>query len=117
MTHLIEHYKTKGAFSSDAIVKQFYLATINANTKWSGQMFAWTTVCNELINYIGNPLLKMKDVIEHYRFSLLPLALLPCCLLPRSLFQITYGNSPTQTSRPLAMLCASIPSHERLNEP
>jgi len=51
--------KTKGAFSSeDAIVKQIYLATINANTKWSGQMFGWTTVRNELINYFGERLLK-----------------------------------------------------------
>lgn len=41
--------KTKGAFSSeDAIVKQIYLATINANTKWQGQMFGWTTVRTEL---------------------------------------------------------------------
>jgi putative transposase len=49
--------KTKGAFSSeDAIVKQIYLATINANTKWSGQMFGWKTVRNELINYFGDRL-------------------------------------------------------------
>lgn len=49
--------KTKGAFSSeDAIVKQIYLATINANTKWSGQMFGWNTVRNELINYFGDRL-------------------------------------------------------------
>ena len=49
--------KTKGAFSSeDAIVKQIYLATINANTKWNGQMFGWNTVRNELINYFGDRL-------------------------------------------------------------
>ncbi len=49
--------KTKGAFSSeDAIVKQIYLATINANTKWQGQMFGWNTVRNELINYFGDRL-------------------------------------------------------------
>lgn len=49
--------KTKGAFSSeDAIVKQIYLATINANTKWNGQMFGWNTVRNELINYFGERL-------------------------------------------------------------
>lgn len=51
--------KTKGAFSSeDAIVKQIYLATVNANTKWQGQMFGWQTVRNELINYFGERLLK-----------------------------------------------------------
>lgn len=44
--------KTKGAFSSeDAIVKQIYLATINANTKWQGQMFGWTAVRQELDTY------------------------------------------------------------------
>ena len=32
--------KTKGAFTSEnAIVKQIYLATINANTKWNGCMY------------------------------------------------------------------------------
>ncbi len=51
--------KTKGAFSSeDAIVKQIYLATINANTKWQGQMFGWNAVRTELTNYFGNRLLK-----------------------------------------------------------
>jgi putative transposase len=50
--------KTKGAFSSeDAIVKQIYLATINANTKWNGQMFGWTAVRNELMNHFGDRLL------------------------------------------------------------
>lgn len=49
--------KTKGAFSSeDAIVKQIYLATVNANTKWQGQMFGWPTVRNELYQYFGNRL-------------------------------------------------------------
>lgn len=44
--------KTKGAFSSeDAIVKQIYLATINANTKWQGQMFGWTAVRQEIDTY------------------------------------------------------------------
>lgn len=44
--------KTKGAFSSeDAIVKQIYLATINANTKWQGQMFGWSAVRQELDTY------------------------------------------------------------------
>jgi len=51
--------KTKGAFSSeDAIVKQIYLATVNANTKWQGQIFGWQTVRNELFNYFGERLLK-----------------------------------------------------------
>lgn len=51
--------KTKGAFSSeDAIVKQIYLATINANTKWQGQMFGWTAVRQELETYFGDRLLK-----------------------------------------------------------
>lgn len=50
--------KTKGAFSSeDAIVKQIYLATINANTKWQGQMFGWPTVRTELNHYFGERLL------------------------------------------------------------
>lgn len=56
--------KTKGAFSSeDAIVKQIYLATINANTKWEGQMFGWATVRMELINYFGDRLL-INDTLE-----------------------------------------------------
>ena len=51
--------KTKGAFSSeDAIVKQIYLATINANTKWQGQMHGWSNVRTELISYFGDRLLK-----------------------------------------------------------
>jgi len=49
--------KTKGAFSSeDAIVKQIYLATINCNTKWQGQMFGWTAVRIDLNTYFGNRL-------------------------------------------------------------
>lgn len=51
--------KTKGAFASEnAIVKQIYLATINANTKWQGQMFGWPQVRTELINYFGERILK-----------------------------------------------------------
>jgi transposase-like protein len=51
--------KTKGSFSSeDAIVKQIYLATINANTKWEGQMFGWPAVRTELVSYFGDRLLK-----------------------------------------------------------
>lgn len=49
--------KTKGAFcSEDAIVKQIYLATINANTKWQGQMFNWNIVRNDLNTYFGQRL-------------------------------------------------------------
>lgn len=49
--------KTKGAFSSeDAIVKQIYLATINANTRWQGQMFGWTAVRMELTIMFGDRL-------------------------------------------------------------
>ena len=49
--------KTKGAFSSeDAIVKQIYLATINCNTRWQGQMFNWTAVRNDLNMYFSNRL-------------------------------------------------------------
>lgn len=44
--------KTKGAFSSeDAIVKQIYLATMNAHTKWTGSIFAWAAIRRDLIDY------------------------------------------------------------------
>lgn len=47
--------KTKGAFSSEnAIVKQIYLATINAQTKWSGTMYGWSTVRRDLVDYFGD---------------------------------------------------------------
>jgi transposase-like protein len=49
--------KTKGAFTSeDAIVKQIYLATINANTRFRGTAFGWTSVRNELNIYFGDRL-------------------------------------------------------------
>ena len=55
--------KTKGAFSSeDAIVKQIYLATINANTKWQGKMFGWNSVRHELNTYFGDRLLNPDTV-------------------------------------------------------
>jgi putative transposase len=55
--------KTKGAFSSeDAIMKQIYLATVNANTKWHGQMFGWNNVRNELNTYFGDRLLNPDTV-------------------------------------------------------
>lgn len=47
--------KTKGAFTSEnAIVKQIYLATINAQTRWNGTMFAWTSVRRDLVDYFEN---------------------------------------------------------------
>jgi transposase-like protein len=46
--------KTKGAFSSEnAIVKQIYLATLNANTKWKGTVYNWNSLRIELIKYFG----------------------------------------------------------------
>ena len=56
--------KTKGSFSSEnAIVKQIYLATINANTKWRGTMYGWPAVRTELTSYFGDRLLK-NDTLE-----------------------------------------------------
>ena len=56
--------KTKGAFSTeDAIVKQIYLATINANTKWRGITFGWNTVRNELNQYFKERLNKNDTLI------------------------------------------------------
>ncbi|RPA65554.1 IS256 family transposase [Cyclobacteriaceae bacterium YHN15] len=44
--------KTKGAFSSEnAILKQIYLATMNAQTKWNGSIFAWPSIRKDLIAY------------------------------------------------------------------
>lgn len=44
--------KTKGSFTSEnAIVKQIYLATINAQTKWNGSIFAWPSVRRDLVAY------------------------------------------------------------------
>lgn len=44
--------KTKGAFSSEnAILKQIYLATMNAQTKWKGAIFAWPSIRKDLIAY------------------------------------------------------------------
>jgi transposase-like protein len=49
--------KTKGSFSNEnAIIKQIYLATINANTKWHGKMLGWNIVQNELSIYFANRL-------------------------------------------------------------
>lgn len=47
--------KTKGAFTSeDAIVKQIYLATINAQTRWNGTIFAWASIRLDLSDYFKN---------------------------------------------------------------
>lgn len=57
--------KTKGSFSSeDAIVKQIYLATMNATTRWNGQMFGWTRVRLELNIYFGDRLLNNNDTVN-----------------------------------------------------
>ena len=46
--------KTKGAFNSeDAIVKQIYLATMNAQTRWRGTIFAWSSIRRDLTDYFG----------------------------------------------------------------
>jgi putative transposase len=56
--------KTKGAFvSEDAIVKQIYLATINAQTKWNGTMFGWSTVRRDLEEYFG-PRINNPDTLN-----------------------------------------------------
>lgn len=47
--------KTKGAFTSEnAIVKQIYLATINAQTRWNGTIFGWASVRRDLVEYFDN---------------------------------------------------------------
>jgi transposase-like protein len=47
--------KTKGAFTSeDAIVKQIYLATMNAQIKWKGSIASWSSVRRDLEDYFCN---------------------------------------------------------------
>lgn len=47
--------KTKGAFVSEtAILKQIYLATMNAQTKWQGSIFAWPSIRRDLQDYFDN---------------------------------------------------------------
>lgn len=56
--------KTKGAFTSEeAIIKQIYFATINANTKWVGQMRGWPTVIHDL-NVIFGDRVKRADTLN-----------------------------------------------------
>lgn len=55
--------KTKGAFSSEnAIVKQIYLATINAQTKWNGTMFGWSSVRRDLVEYFEDRFLTLDTL-------------------------------------------------------
>lgn len=55
--------KTKGAFTSEkAIVKQIYLATINAQTRWNGRMFAWASVRRDLVDYFDERFLTNDTV-------------------------------------------------------
>lgn len=55
--------KTKGAFTSeDAIVKQIYLATVNANTRFRGTALGWSSVRNELNIYFGDRLIQGDTV-------------------------------------------------------
>ena len=68
--------KTKGAFTSeDAVLKQIYLAIINAQTKWSGTMFAWSIVRRELTEYFGDRFSNADTVTEHSQLSGLTLLL------------------------------------------
>ncbi len=46
--------KTKGAFVSEkAVIKQIYLAILNAQTKWKGTIFGWAEIRRELDTYYG----------------------------------------------------------------
>ena len=46
--------KTKGAFNSEsAILKQIYLAAMNAQTKWTGTIFGWSSIRCDLNDYFG----------------------------------------------------------------
>jgi transposase-like protein len=56
--------KTKGAYTSEnAIVKQIYLATINAQSRWNGRMFAWTSVRRDLEDYFETRFLNDDTLI------------------------------------------------------
>jgi putative transposase len=47
--------KTKGAFvGEEALVKQIYLATMNAQTKWNGTIFAWASIRRDLQDYFAD---------------------------------------------------------------
>lgn len=49
--------KTKGAFTSEnAILKQVYLAIMNAQTRWNGKVFNWASIKNDLYAYFSDRL-------------------------------------------------------------
>lgn len=49
--------KTKGAFTSEnAILKQVYLALKNAQTRWTGQIYHWSAIQNDLNAYFSDRL-------------------------------------------------------------
>lgn len=55
--------KTKGAFVSEkAVIKQIYLAIQNAQTKWNGSIFGWTSIRRELDAYYGERFYKSDTV-------------------------------------------------------
>lgn len=56
--------KTKGSFNSEkAIIKLIYLAVQNAQTKWSGQIFGWAAIRQDLsINF--NNRLSTADTVD-----------------------------------------------------
>lgn len=55
--------KTKGAFNSEnAILKQIYLATINAHTKWTGSIFGWSSIRRDLHAYFEDRFLTSDSV-------------------------------------------------------
>ncbi len=73
--------KTNGAFTSeDAIVKQIYLATMNAQTYWKGSIYGWASIRRELTDYFEDRFLNLTNFIEH-------------SLLGRCLFSLA-GNNP-----------------------
>jgi transposase-like protein len=49
--------KTKGAFTSeDAIIKQIYLATMNAHKTWAGKIASWNSVRKDIFEYFSERL-------------------------------------------------------------
>ena len=47
--------KTKGAFPSEnALIKLIYLAIMNAQTKWNGQIYSWAAIRNDLNAYFSD---------------------------------------------------------------
>lgn len=47
--------KTKGAFPSEnALIKLIYLAIMNAQTRWNGQIYSWPTIRNDLNVYFSD---------------------------------------------------------------